>query len=149
MLLIDHVESFSFLPLRNPLFHYCNLLVFNRSCASQKIVYSCQNLFFLKIKDRIIQFQLAGIVKNNLRLFKLDSKTLLVCHNVVTSTKWRNMKATTTLTLLEDISVKTASRGFLQNYLWLKDIKLLKPFLAQIVTPHGKKIFRNLILVVL
>ena len=54
----------------------------------------------------------AGILKNNLRLFKLDSKTLLVCHNVVTSTKWQNMKAIPTLILLEDISVKIIGKAF-------------------------------------
>ena len=75
--------------------------------------------FSFKIKDRIILFQLAGILKNNLRLFKLDSKYLLVRHNVVTSTKWRNVKTTPTLILLEDISVKIIGRGILQSYLWL------------------------------
>ena len=65
-----------------------------------------KNCFSFKIKDRISLSELAGLVKNNLRLFKLDSKTLLVCHSAVTSTKWQNMKATPTLTLLEDISRK-------------------------------------------
>ena len=46
-----------------------------------------ETCFSFKIKDQIILFELAGILKNNLRLFKLHSKTLLVCHNVVMSTK--------------------------------------------------------------
>ena len=50
--------------------------------------------FSFKIKDWIILFELEGILKNNLRLFKLDSKTLLVYHCTITSTKWRNMKVT-------------------------------------------------------
>ena len=45
----------------------------NSACA--------KTCFSFKIKDQIILFELAGILKNNLRLFKLDSKTLLVCHS--------------------------------------------------------------------
>ena len=71
--------------------------------------------FSFKIKNRIILFELEGILKNNLRLFKLDSKTLLVYHCVITSTKWRNMKVTPTLTLLEDISIKIIGRGLLYS----------------------------------
>ena len=48
---------------------------------------SAKTCFSFKIKDQIILFKLAGILKNNLRLFKLDSKTLCVCHKAVTSTK--------------------------------------------------------------
>ena len=44
--------------------------------------------FSFKIKDRIILFELVGILKNNLSLFKLDSKTLLVYHNVNQMTKY-------------------------------------------------------------
>ena len=74
--------------------------------------------FSFKIKNRIILFELEGKLKNNLRLFKLDSKILytsniLVYHNAITSTKWRNMKAIPTLILLEDISIKIIERGFL------------------------------------
>ena len=36
-----------FLALLNPLFHYCNLKIFNWPCTIHKIVYSHQNLFFL------------------------------------------------------------------------------------------------------
>ena len=43
--------------------------------------------FSFKIKDQIILFKLAGILKDNLRLFKPDSKTLLVCHSAILSTK--------------------------------------------------------------
>ena len=35
-------------------------------------------------------------IKEKQRLIKLVSETLLVCHSAVTSTKWRNMKATPT-----------------------------------------------------
>ena len=97
--------------------------------------------FSFKIKDRIILFEFTGILKNNLRLFKLDSNTSLMGHSAVTSTKWRNMKATPTLILFR--------RYFNKNY-WERpsiklfmtcDIKLLKPVLAHIVTRHGKKSF--------
>ena len=43
--------------------------------------------FSFKIKHRIILFELEGILKNNLRLFKLDSKTLLVYDSAIISTK--------------------------------------------------------------
>ena len=56
------------------------------------------------------------MLKNNLRLFKLDSKTLLVCHSAVTSTKQQNTKANPTLIFL-DISIKIIGRGFLQSKL--------------------------------
>ena len=36
-----------FLALLNPLFHYCNLQIFNWPCTIHKTVYSHQNLFFL------------------------------------------------------------------------------------------------------
>ena len=45
----------------------------------------CQ--FSFKVKDQTILFKLAGILKNNLRLFQLDSNTLLECHSVLMSTK--------------------------------------------------------------
>ena len=48
---------------------------------------SVKTCFSFKLKDLIILFKLAGILKDNLRLFKLDSKTLLVCHNAVMSTE--------------------------------------------------------------
>ena len=81
--------DFFFLLFLNPLFHYSNLRkVFNWPCelTQSACIKTC---FSFKIKDRIILFQLPGILKNNLRLFKLDSKTLFACHNSVTSTKWR------------------------------------------------------------
>ena len=76
--------------------------------------------FSFKIKNGIVLLQLAAILKNKLKLFKLDSKILLVCHNAVTSTKSRNMKAIPTLILLEGISIKIMGRGLLQSYLWHK-----------------------------
>ena len=45
----------------------------------------CQ--FSFKVKDQTILFKLAGTLKNNLRLFQLDSNTLLQCHSVLMSTK--------------------------------------------------------------
>ena len=71
--------------------------------------------FSFKIKDWIILFELECILKNNLRLFKLDSNTLLLYHSAIMSTKWRNMKAIPTLILLEDISIKIIGRGFLYS----------------------------------
>ena len=71
--------------------------------------------FSFKMKNRIILFELEGILKNNLRLFKLDSKTLLVYHCTITSTKWRNIKITPTLILLEDTSIKIIGRGLLYS----------------------------------
>ena len=45
------ISKLFFLPLLNPLFHYCNLQkVFNWPCTSQKTVCSHQNLFFLQNK---------------------------------------------------------------------------------------------------
>ena len=43
--------------------------------------------FPFKIKDSVILFKFSRILKNNLRLFKLDSKTLLVCHSAIGSAK--------------------------------------------------------------
>ena len=84
----------------SPLTHffiYGNLLkVFRWPCASQKTVCLGQNLFFLQNKGFNNRIWVGRHTKNNLRLFKLDSKTLLVCHSAVTSTKWQNMKATPT-----------------------------------------------------
>ena len=75
--------------------------------------------FSFKIKDQNNLIWVGRHTKNNLRLFKLDSKTLLACHAAMMSTKWGNIKATSTLTLLEDISIKIIGRGFLQSYIWL------------------------------
>ena len=137
-----------FLPFLNPLLHYSNLLkVFNWPCTSQKTV-RVKNCFSFKIKDWIILFELAAILKNKLRFLKLDSKTLLVCHCAITSTKWRNMKATPTLILWEDISKNYWERPSAKLFMTC-NINLLKPVLAQIITWHSNKVFRNLNLVVL
>ena len=110
------ISKLFFLPLLNPLFHYCNLQkVFNWPCTSQKTVCSHQNLFFLQNKGSNNPIWVGSILKNNLRLFK----TLHVCHSVITSTKWRNMKAIPTLILLEDILIKIVGRGLLYSKLWL------------------------------
>ena len=85
------------------------------SCTSQKTVCLPQNLLFLQ--NNIILFKLAVMLKINLRLFKLDSKTSLVCHSAATSTKWQNVKATPTMIFLEDISRKIIRRSFLWSFL--------------------------------
>ena len=104
-----------FLSLINPLFHYWNLQDFNWPCTRQKQYVCTKTCFLFKIKDLIILFELEGILKNNLRLFKLDSKTLLVYDSAIISTKWRNMKAIPTLILSEDILIKIIGRGLLYS----------------------------------
>ena len=49
---------------------------------NQKTVCLCQNLFFLQNKGSNNPIRVGRHTKNNLRLFKLDSKTLLVWHSV-------------------------------------------------------------------
>ena len=56
-------------------------------CASQKTVCPLENLFVLQSKGWNNPIPVGRHTKNNLKLFKIDSKTLLVCHNAVTSTK--------------------------------------------------------------
>ena len=85
------------------------------SAQARKQYARTKTCFSFKIKDWIILFELEGILKNNLRLFKLDSKTLLVYHCTITSTKWRNIKITPTLILLEDTSIKIIGRGLLYS----------------------------------
>ena len=88
-------RKLGFFPLINPLFHYSNLpKVFNWSCASQKTVCLHQNSFFLQNKGSNNPIWVGRHTKNNLSLFKLDSKTLLVYHCAKASTKWGNMKVT-------------------------------------------------------
>ena len=82
--MIDHAESYFFL---NILFHYCKLQKVTGSAQARKQYAHTKTCFSFKIKDRIILFELEGILKNNLRLFKLDSKTLLVYHSAIMSTK--------------------------------------------------------------
>ena len=82
--MIDHAGSYFFL---NPLFHYCKLQKVTGSAQARKQYARTKTCFSFKIKDRIILFELEGILKNNLRLFKLDSKTLLVYHSAIMSTK--------------------------------------------------------------
>ena len=105
-----------FLPLLDPLFHYSNLpKVSNWPCTSQKTVCSYQNSFFPQNKGSNNSVWVGKHTKNNLRLFRLDSKTLLVYHCAIASNKWRNMKVTPTLILLEDISIKIIGRGLLYS----------------------------------
>ena len=80
---------------------------FSTGPAQARKQYACtKTCFSFKIKDRIILFELEGILKNNLMLFKLDSKTLLVYHCAI-------MKPTPTLIFLEDISIQIIGRGLL------------------------------------
>ena len=88
IVIIDHAESCIFLPILNPFFYYGNLpKVFNCPCTSQKTVCLYQNLFSPQNKGFNNPIQVLMHTKNNLRLFKRDSKTLLVCHSAVGSAK--------------------------------------------------------------
>ena len=93
--IIDHAEScFFFLSLTH-FFITATYWRFSTGPAQARKQYAgTKTRFSFKIKDWIILFELEGILKDNLRLFKLDSKTLLVYHCTITSTKWRNMKVT-------------------------------------------------------
>ena len=91
-------------PSLTPFFTTATHRIFSTGPAqARKQSATTKTCFSFKIKDQIILFELAGILKNILRFFKLDSETLLVCHSAVTLTKWQNMKANPTLTPLEDI----------------------------------------------
>ena len=85
------------------------------STQAQKQYAHTKICFSFKVKNRIILFELEVILKNNLRLLKLDSKTLLVYHCAITSIKWLNMKLTRTLIFLEDVSIKIIGRGLLYS----------------------------------
>ena len=95
-----------FLPLLNPLFIRATLQVFNWPVCSH------QNLFFFQNKglnDPIWVGIHTIVVQAWLK------EILLVYHSAIMSTKWRNMKATPTLILLEDISVKIIGRDVLYS----------------------------------
>ena len=119
ILIIDHAESFFFLSLT----HFFIMATYQRfltaPAQARKQSVRTKTCFPFKIKDSVILFKFSRILKNNLMLFKLDSKTLLVCHSAIGSAKWWNMKPTPTLILLEDISIKIVGRGLLQSYIWL------------------------------
>ena len=88
---------------------------FSGSPAQARIAYApVKTCCIFKTNDHIFLYKLAGKLKNSLRLSKVDFKTLLVCYNAVTPTKWQNTNATpnwTALIFLEDISVKIIRRG--------------------------------------
>ena len=68
-----------FLPLLNPFFIIATYRRFSTGTPRARKQYARTKICFsVKIKDQIILFELEGILKSNLRLFKLDSKTLLV-----------------------------------------------------------------------
>ena len=94
-----------FRPLLNQVFHHGNFpKIFNWPCASQKTVWLRQGLFFFQYKGSYNLIRVDSHAKNNLRLFKQDSLTLILYHNAVTWTKWRKMKATPTLIFLVAMS---------------------------------------------
>ena len=119
--IIDHAESCFFFLSLTYFFITATYRRFSTGPSQARKQFArTKTCFSFKIKDWIILFELEGKLKNNLRLFKLDSKMLytsniLVYHNAITSTNWRNMKAIPTLILLEDISIKIIGRGFLYS----------------------------------
>ena len=99
------MQKIVFLPLLNQFFHHGNFpKIFNWHCASQKIVWLRRSLFFFQYKGSYNLIRVDSHAKNNLRLFKQDSLTLILYHNAVTWTKWRKMKATPTLIFLVAMS---------------------------------------------
>ena len=108
--IIDHTESCLFFLWLTHFF-----ITATGSAQARKQYARTKPCFSFKIKDQIILFELEGLLKNYLRLFKLDSKILIVYHSAITPTKWRNMKAIATLILLEDISIKIIGRGLLYS----------------------------------
>ena len=109
-------KSFYFFPSLTHLFSRATYQRFSSGPAhARKQPASAKTCLSFEIKDQIILFKLAGILKNNLRLFQLDSKTLLVCHSTETSIKWQNMKTISNLILLEDIAIKIIGRLLLQS----------------------------------
>ena len=92
--IIDHAERFFFFLSLNPFFIVATYQRFPTGPAQARKQYVSKTCFSFKIKDRIIFdriiFELEGILKNNLRLFKLVSKALLVYHCATMSTKWGN-----------------------------------------------------------
>ena len=108
--LIDHAECcFFFLSLT----HFFITAICRFWTGSTQARKHClhQKFFFLQNKGSNNPIWVGSILKNNLRLFN----TLQVCHSVIKSTKWRNMKAIPTLILLEDISIKIVGRGLLYS----------------------------------
>ena len=127
--------------------HFFTMAIYRRfsTDTAQDIKQSAHSktCFSFKIKDETMLFQVEGILKNNLRLFKVDSKTLLMCHNATTSTNWWNMKATPTLILLEDSSVKIIGRGLLQSYSGLPHKVTQTSFIANCNIAQQKRFLKS------
>ena len=140
------MQSCLFHPFLNPLFITAIYWRFSTGpVQTRKQFAQAKTCFSFKIKDQRILFQLAVMLKNNLRLFKVDWKTLLVCHNAITSTKWQNMKATPNF----DPFRRYFSKNYSERPFYDLQHRATETSLAQIITRQGKKVFQNLILVVL
>ena len=138
--IIDHAESCFFLPLLNPLFHYCNLQkVFNWLRTSQKAVCSHQNLFFLQNKGLNNPIWVGRHTKKQFKVVKdrfKDITSVQLYHNVNQMTKYEGYP-----------NFDPFRRYFNKNHwerpsIWQLimtcDITPLEPqILAQIVTRHG------------
>ena len=145
ILIIDNAESCFLVPLFNPILHYGNLLYRRFSTSpvqARKQSARAKTCFFFKDQIKISR-------SNNLRLFKLDSKILTCVPWCWTSTKWWNLETTATFILLRRYSNKNYSERPSAKLFMACNIKPLKLVLAQVVKQHGKKVSRNLILVVL
>ena len=103
---------------------------FSGSPAQTRIAYApAKTCCIFKTNDHIFLYKLASKLKNSLRLSKVDFKTLLVCYNAVTPTKWQNANATPNWThsiFLEDISVKIIRRGAYMKFFMTCDTKQSK-----------------------
>ena len=131
-----------FLPLLNPLFHYCNLQkVFNWPCTSQKTVCSHQDLFFLQNKASNNPIWVGRHTKKQFKVVQArfkDITSLPLCHNADQITKYESYA-----------NFDLFRRYFNKNHwerpsIWLImtcDIKPLEQIIAQIVTRHSKKVF--------
>ena len=84
-----------------------------------------------------------------MRLFELDSKTLVVYDSAITSTNWPNMKAIPTLIVLEDISIKIIGGGLLYITNYELQYEATQTDFSTNYNVAQQKVFWNLILVVL
>ena len=84
-----------------------------------------------------------------MRLFELDSKTLVVYDSATTSTNWPNMKAIPTLIVLEDISIKIIGGGLLYITNYDLQYEATQTDFSTNYNVAQQKVFWNLILVVL
>ena len=112
--IIDHAESFFFLSLTH-FFITATLHIFNWPCTSQKNSMLAPKLIFQNkgLNDPI---WVGRHTKKQSKVVQVWFKeTLLVYHSAIMSTKWQNVKATPTLILFEDISIKIIGRGLLYS----------------------------------